>query len=185
MKTGPDSFDALASAYEGLERLAFGSDLETARFWHLDRLRDCRQVLVLGEGDGRFLARLLRQFPTVRGDCVEARGANAYDAVTTLFFLDCFTAEDVAGLIVRVTPSLRARAIWLWSDFALPAQGWRRWRGRIWLEVLYGFFRFRTGLSATMLPPAERLLDAAGYKLVWTTSLQAGLLRSAVFNRLP
>lgn len=208
------NFDQLASAYEWLERLAFGSDLETARFCHLDHLRGCCRVLVLGEGDGRFLAQLVRRFPNVSIDCLDASGAmlakakgrlnadecnrvvfghedvlsanfepGAYDAVVTLFFLDCFSAEEVTRLIDRVKVALRGDACWLWADFALPLRGWRRWRAALWLSVLYFFFRWQTGLSTRRLPPTEGLLRAAGFKLRAEKSLQGNLLRSAVFEQ--
>lgn len=54
------SFDRLAPAYHALERVSFGPLLHRCRTAHLDRLDGCRRALVLGDGDGRFLADLLR-----------------------------------------------------------------------------------------------------------------------------
>lgn len=72
---GPPDYDGLARVYRALELLAFGRDLETARFCFLDRLRDCGQLLVLGEGDGRCLARTLRRQPQLEATCVDASAA--------------------------------------------------------------------------------------------------------------
>jgi cyclopropane fatty-acyl-phospholipid synthase-like methyltransferase len=208
------SFDKLASIYEWLERLAFGSDLEAARYCYLEHLRGCRRVLVLGEGDGRFLVQLVRRFPDAYVDCVDASGAmlakakgrlkaeeikrvtfrqedarladfetSAYDAIVTLFFLDCFSAEEAAGLINRVKVALHEDGRWLWADFALPSRGWKRWRAAIWLRGLYMFFRWQTRMSARRLPPMEGLLRAAGFNLRAEKIFQANLLRSAVFER--
>jgi ubiquinone/menaquinone biosynthesis C-methylase UbiE len=67
MKCGrTPSFDGLASGYERLERSAFGGLLEAARFGLLEGLTGCRRVLLLGDGDGRLLARLLSLNPEVR-----------------------------------------------------------------------------------------------------------------------
>jgi len=52
--------DRIASGYRWLEYAAFGPALEKARFDFLSHAADVRRVLILGEGDGRFLARLLR-----------------------------------------------------------------------------------------------------------------------------
>jgi ubiquinone/menaquinone biosynthesis C-methylase UbiE len=52
--------DRIASSYRWLEYAAFGLALEQARFDFLSRAAGARRVLILGEGDGRFLARLLR-----------------------------------------------------------------------------------------------------------------------------
>jgi SAM-dependent methyltransferase len=51
--------DRIAGSYRWLEYLAFGRALEHARFCFLTHAAAARRVLILGEGDGRFLARLL------------------------------------------------------------------------------------------------------------------------------
>ena len=207
------NFDRLARIYRGLEYLAFGRDLERARFCFLEKLRDCRDILVLGEGDGRCLQRLVRIATAARIDCLdfspamlaraaarlpaEARPrvafrradvltaelpAAQYDAVITLFFLDCFTPEQTASIVRRVGASLRPGARWLWADFSLPPRGLARWRARLWLAAMYAFFRWETGLSARALPPAEELILAAGGRRENERTFQGGFVRSAVFS---
>lgn len=66
--------DGIAASYRWLEYAAFGRELERARFDFLHRTRDARRVLILGEGDGRFLARLLESDPMARVDVVESSG---------------------------------------------------------------------------------------------------------------
>jgi|HubBroStandDraft_6_1064221.scaffolds.fasta_scaffold153667_3 ubiquinone/menaquinone biosynthesis C-methylase UbiE len=51
--------DGIANSYCWLEYAAFGLALENARFDFLSHAGEARSVLILGEGDGRFLARLL------------------------------------------------------------------------------------------------------------------------------
>lgn len=51
--------DRIARGYRWLEYTAFGFALEDARFDFLSQAADAHRVLILGEGDGRFLARLL------------------------------------------------------------------------------------------------------------------------------
>jgi ubiquinone/menaquinone biosynthesis C-methylase UbiE len=137
------NFDALAVGYRALEWLAFGRDLERARFAWLDRLSDRRRILLLGEGDGRALARLADLAPQAHLHYLDASPAmlaqaqrnlgaraagrvtfecgdaltcslppGAYDAVTTLFFLDCFTADHVSALVTRLGPPHPPRAPW-------------------------------------------------------------------------
>ncbi len=65
-------FDGLAGVYERLERLAFGRALERSRTAFLGELRSARRVLVLGEGDGRFLKTLLRVNPVCFVDVVDS-----------------------------------------------------------------------------------------------------------------
>src|SRR5580693_5673615 len=65
------NFDRLAPIYRVLEYGAFGHDLERARFCFLEKLRDCRTILVLGEGDGRCLEQLVRAAPDAHIDCLD------------------------------------------------------------------------------------------------------------------
>jgi len=75
VRSNPGDFSPLARAYRALEFLAFGRDLERARFCFVRELRDCRHILVLGEGDGRFLARLAEAAPGARIHCVDSSPA--------------------------------------------------------------------------------------------------------------
>ena len=65
------SFDSLAAPYQALERVTFGGLLHRCRTAHLAGVRDGRHALILGDGDGRFLADLLRANPTIRADSVD------------------------------------------------------------------------------------------------------------------
>lgn len=207
-------FDRLARVYHGLEVLAFGRALERARFAFLDRLSDRERILVLGEGDGRCLERLVEAAPKASIVCVDASAAMLerarrrlvtphararvefvhtdlttfafeplrFDAVVTFFVLDCFPEDVVATLVDRIATSLRPGAPWLWADFVLPAKGFARLRARIWLRVLYGFFRIATRIPARRLPATERLLQERGFHSEAAANFSRGLVRSAVWR---
>jgi len=66
------SFDRLATSYRLLETIAFGQSLQRARILWLEKIPRPRRVLILGEGDGRFLCELLRVHPKIDIDCVDA-----------------------------------------------------------------------------------------------------------------
>jgi ubiquinone/menaquinone biosynthesis C-methylase UbiE len=68
---GAPDFDAIARPYRWLEYLSFGPMLERCRFYRLPELADSQRALVWGDGDGRFLARLLSQNPQIRADVVD------------------------------------------------------------------------------------------------------------------
>ena len=65
------SFDRVAKLYRPLETLAFGPDLARTRNALLSELTGARRVLILGEGDGRFLAQLLQVNAHCTVDCVD------------------------------------------------------------------------------------------------------------------
>jgi len=207
-------FDRLAPAYRALEFLAFGRDLERARFCLVPHLAGRSRILVLGEGDGRFLARLVEADPQAEIHCIdsspamlvlasarasgagagsrvtfeqadvltEALGSRKYDAVATLFFLDCFTPGQVGAIASKVRPSLADGARWVFADFALPPRGILRWRARAWLRILYLFFRWGTTLAARSLPPSEEILLGSGFRRSVVGEFQGGLVRSVVFD---
>ncbi|HEY1902912.1 MAG TPA: class I SAM-dependent methyltransferase [Terracidiphilus sp.] len=70
----PD-FNRLARLYRWMEFFSFGPWLWLTRRTFLDHFTRARRALVLGDGDGRFTARLLRENPTIDADAVDASGA--------------------------------------------------------------------------------------------------------------
>jgi SAM-dependent methyltransferase len=69
------NFDRIARAYKWMEYISFGRILERCRFAQLDRLQSVRRALVFGDGDGRFLARMLQVNPAVSTDVVDLSAA--------------------------------------------------------------------------------------------------------------
>jgi SAM-dependent methyltransferase len=65
------NFNPIARPYRWLEYLTLGRSLESCRTHYLPELLDCRRALVLGDGDGRFLAQLLTQNPHLHADAVD------------------------------------------------------------------------------------------------------------------
>lgn len=206
-------YDQLAPLYQTIEFLAFGRDLERARFNLLPHLKNCRRILVLGEGDGRCLKQLAACAPEAQIDCLDLSAAmlararkrfatpsanitfrqadilntelpsQHYDGVITCFFLDCFTTPQVREIVARISRSLQPNALWLWADFVLPPRGIARWRAQVWLTILITFFRWQTGLKARTLPESEALFAAAGFQVIEQRTLQWGFMRSALFSQ--
>ena len=69
------NFDLIARPYRWLEYLTFGPALARCRNHFLPQLTDRRAALVLGDGDGRFLARLLASNPRLYADAVDSSPA--------------------------------------------------------------------------------------------------------------
>jgi len=72
---GVPRFDGLASIYRWLEYLSFGPALSRCRLEFLADLAHGRNALALGDGDGRFTARLLGTNPEIRVDAIDASPA--------------------------------------------------------------------------------------------------------------
>lgn len=69
------NFDRIARPYRWLEYLSFGPMLERCRFYRIPQLAAARRALVLGDGDGRFLARLLAANRALHADAVDQSAA--------------------------------------------------------------------------------------------------------------
>ncbi|HKO17827.1 MAG TPA: methyltransferase, partial [Acidobacteriaceae bacterium] len=65
------SFDVIAKPYRWLEYLTFGRALSRCRSYFLPALAGSRRALILGDGDGRFTARLLAANPHLEADAVD------------------------------------------------------------------------------------------------------------------
>lgn len=71
----PANFDCIARAYHWLEYLTLGHALERCRTYFLPQVEDRTHALVLGDGDGRFLARLYAANPDLRAVAVDTSAA--------------------------------------------------------------------------------------------------------------
>jgi len=210
------NFDRLAIHYSWME-VAFAGDLmQRCRTRFLSQTRQCRHGLLVGEGTGKFLARLLQMNPEIQVTCleqsdgmiramqrrlrlagmdrsrVEFRQVNAldwppergkYDLVATHFFLDCFRKEQLERLVGVLAGSTRPGAFWLVTDFREPEQGWRRWRAKALLTMLYVFFKLTTSLSASRLTPPDGYLIGAGFRLRERRLDNFGFAHSDIWER--
>ena len=192
-----------------MEYLSFGPLLERSRFAQLDHLGNPLRALVLGDGDGRFLARLLDRYPALHADMIDASpamisvarqraehyGARAefqvadirsvtidaskpYDLVTAHFFLDCLTDAEVDSLVQRIALNMTGGAIFLVSEFSIPAKQPLRVLSQLLVGSLYTAFRFLTGLETRRLPDYASTLLRAGFLCEDTRLFLGGILRS-------
>lgn len=188
----PD-FGRLAKLYRWMEWLSFGPFLWRSRCTFLDRMRSQRRALVIGDGDGRFTARLLRENRRIRIDALDASARmvselerrakphqarlhtevtdarlfepakHNFDLVVTHFFLDCLRTDEVARLAARLRRNVADDAIWVVSEFAEP-QGWYgRVVARPLIAALYWAFGQLTGLNIRRLPEYSAALSDAGW----------------------
>jgi cyclopropane fatty-acyl-phospholipid synthase-like methyltransferase len=69
---GTANFNHIARPYRWAEYASFGPFLLRCRLAQLPALEGARRALVLGDGDGRFLARLMRANPELSADAVDS-----------------------------------------------------------------------------------------------------------------
>jgi SAM-dependent methyltransferase len=211
------SFDTLAPHYGWMEWLLAGRKLQQCRTAFLPEVQQAQRVLLLGEGNGRFLGAFARANSSAnitvvdasaamlraakqraaaiipeserRIQCIHADALNwsppggAYDLIVSNFFLDCFRADQLAGLVPRLAAAASADAQWIVCDFCLPARGLARWRAQGIVALMYCFFRTVTRLPARSLTPVDPLLQRAGFELRGRILSEWGLLHADRWQR--
>jgi SAM-dependent methyltransferase len=208
-------FNGLAHIYRWMEWCSFGPFLWNCRCAFLDRLRLHRRAFVLGDGDGRFAARLLQENSSIALDAVDASSAmlaeledravanrarlrkhvadarsflplrRDYDLVITHFFLDCLTTEDVIRLAARLRKHVAEDATWIISEFAVPPGWYGRAIARPLIAALYWAFGWLTGLEIRRLPSYRSALLRAGWSLQQERKWLGGLLVSELWQAGP
>jgi ubiquinone/menaquinone biosynthesis C-methylase UbiE len=198
--------DSIARWYRWLEYAGFGSELQRRRIAFLHNVTGARRVLVLGEGDGRFLARLVEQNLSSSTDYVdlsaqmlqlarERAGSDRvvyhhasaltiplaeseYDLVCTHFFLDCLNQNDTERMVDRIVRAMAPGGRWLISEFREP-----NWWTRAVVRGLYFFFRLTTSLATQQLVDHHPLLERAGFRLECSETSRFGLLVSELWSK--
>jgi len=204
------NFNRIARLYRWMEYVTLGPALERCRNHYLARAAERSQALILGDGDGRFTARLLAANPALDADAVDTsdvmlhllrtrsgatnrlrihhRDARSYapsdhvDLVVAHFFFDCFAQHELNALITRIASTVRPDALWLVSDFRVPS-GAMHWPARIYIRSLYLAFRIFTGLRVARLPDFACALHAAELAPVAIHRSLFGVLTTELWQR--
>lgn len=210
-QTRTPDFDRLAPLYRWLEWFSFGPFLGQCRRAFLAEMQDRRTALIIGDGDGRFTARLLKENSSIIVDAVDASAAmlaelerrtrphalrvqthcidarrylprHACDLFVTHFFLDCLSTAEVAQLALRIRDHAAIGSIWVISEFAIP-EGWiGRAAARTLVSALYWAFGCLTGLRVRRLPDHRMALAQAGFTLLQRRTRLGGLLVSELWE---
>ncbi len=178
----------------------------------LNECRTSQRALALGDGDGRFTARLLRENTNIQIDAVDASpamlgtlfrhasphnnrvcthqadvrtwqpGGPPYDLIVTHFFLDCLTTEEVQSLATTLSNAVCPGSLWIVSEFAIPGDWFGRLVARPVVLALYRAFGWFTGLQVKELPNYSLALREAGFKLNKCSRRLHGLLISELWS---
>jgi SAM-dependent methyltransferase len=186
--------------------------LERTREHWLLELAGRKQALVLGDGDGRFLAKLLAQEPvltatavdisasmlgllndrcafaadrlhTVQASALSVDPPPATDLIVTHFFLDCLTQAELDTMATRFATATQPGTLWLVSDFDLPPSHLLRPLAALYIRALYLAFRCLTGLRVTHLPAVKKALTASGFERIARQEKLHGLLYTEIWMR--
>jgi ubiquinone/menaquinone biosynthesis C-methylase UbiE len=208
----PANFDRLARIYRWLEWCTFGPLLWRCRCEFLNSVGGRHNALVVGDGDGRFSARLLKLNSDISVEAIDASNGmlcqllrrtaanrarvratvadarqlpqfeQCFDLVVTHFFLDCLTTSEVESFAGKIRRKLQPGACWIVSEFAVPDTRYGRLFARPLVSGLYAAFGLLTGLKVRRLPRYHEALERAGLALTHQRKWLNGLLVSELWE---
>ncbi|MEP6698566.1 MAG: class I SAM-dependent methyltransferase [Verrucomicrobiota bacterium] len=108
---------------------------------------------------------------------------NYYDLLVTHFVLDCFSEVQSPEIVEKLARAATDNASWLLADFCVPSAGFARLRARLWLAVMYKFFRLIARIPATRLIDPTRYLRAERFGLSGQELFRRGMLKSELWRR--
>lgn len=109
---------------------------------------------------------------------------SSWDLVVTSFVLDCFTEEEMAVVVPKLSAGLRTGGEWLQVDFQIPkGGGFRAWRASAIVWMLYRFFRATAGLSAGRLVPPQPFFERVGLTRVAGQERDWGLVYAEIWQK--
>ncbi len=104
-----------------------------------------------------------------------------YDGVVTHFSLDCLQESEVEQLVARVVRTLAPGALWVVSEFAIPAGRAKAAAARAIVGALYFAFRLMTGLGTRRLPDYAAILARHGFERLGAVPRLGGLLTAELW----
>jgi ubiquinone/menaquinone biosynthesis C-methylase UbiE len=208
-----DGFDRIARLYRTLEYLTLGRMLERTRLYHLPRMRTAQRALVLGDGDGRFLAALLRENLSLQAKAIDRSAGMLrllrercaqYDDRLQTEHADALAwtpeSKEQYDLVVthffldcleqddveRLVSKIKPH---LTSDALWVVSDFRvpegvlRWPARAMIRALYFAFGVLAGLKTNRLPDYGAVFNAVGLRRIEEKTLLGGILMTELWRR--
>jgi ubiquinone/menaquinone biosynthesis C-methylase UbiE len=211
LSDGKTTFDRVARFYPLLEQAVFGSKLSQARRFFIPRIVDGRNILLLGEGNGRFLLEAMKvnrlaSFTVVDSSAqmlasAARRIANLdYGLAVALIHADIFNWRSPVEYYDRIVtnffldvflpPHLR-QLVEIISSLSTEKTLWinvdfgpecRSLRQKILMWAQYRFFRILTGIEAPRLIDPLPFIQEAGWEILEERSLESGWITARLLS---
>ncbi|MBB6612231.1 class I SAM-dependent methyltransferase [Pontibacter sp. Tf4] len=211
MPPTPDSgFDRVASFYDPLARLVYGSALQDAQQWLLPHIPAGASVLLIGGGSGWLLQQVLQKTSPKHILYLEAsekmlqkakqlnpgtpvvsfrHGTEAdllpheqFDVIITPFLLDLFPDARLAELMQRLCYSLAPNGRWLFADF-WPVQHNPPFWQKLLAKSMYLFFGFLSNVRGRLLPDYSRHFTSLGLQEQHSAAFYKGFVQAKIFEK--
>ena len=209
---GKPTFDSVASFYPLLEKTIFGSTLSRARSFFISRVTEGSNILLIGEGNGRFLFELLKQTSSGSVTVVDSSARMLAAAARRLATVDhCSQIEFIHADILEwrspvahydrvvthffldlFTPCCLRRVVekisrlakedTLWINVDFTSEN-QCLRQEVLMWAQYRFFRLSAGIQASRLFDPDPYIRHAGWKILERRSLDSGWISAHLMSR--
>lgn len=194
------NYDTIAPFYDRLKRLIFGSQLDRAESYYLDRIGPNAKVLILGGGSGSNLnlidqeanitfvelsqvmikkARIHRAYNVrfINTDFLQFENGDYYDWIICPFFLDVFAEEDLDRVIKRISSIASSQASIIVTDF----QSKKIWHS-IFSFLMYVFFKLVTNMKPLQLLNIHKYLKNNFLRTKEESFFMSGFIFSRIYS---
>jgi len=98
------------------------------------------------------------------------------------FVLDCFEQDEVNLIIQKIAQAAAPDAYLFLSDFSVSRKYFPRIHAKLWLAVMYWFFRGTARIHAKRLVDPTRELEANGFLCLSRSQWRFGLVKSELWQ---
>jgi tRNA (cmo5U34)-methyltransferase len=209
---GKPTFDLVASFYPLLEQTVFGSTLSRARSFFISRVTEGNNILLIGEGNGRFLFEMATQTSSSSVTVVDSSARMLAAAARRLATVDhCSRIEFIHADVLEwrspvahydrvvthffldlFTPCCLRRVVekitrlatedTLWINVDFTSEN-QCLRQELLMWAQYRFFQLSAGIQASRLFDPDPYLQQAGWEILEQRSLDSGWISAHLMSR--
>jgi ubiquinone/menaquinone biosynthesis C-methylase UbiE len=211
---GRPMFNLVASFYPLLEQTVFGSTLSRARSFFISRVTEGNSILLIGEGNGRFLFEMMKQTSSGSITVVDSSARMLAAAARRLASVDrCSRVEFIHADILewrspvahydrlvthffldlfapcslrRVVEKISSLATedTLWINVDFTSEN-QSLRQKLLMWAQYRFFRLSAGIQASRLFDPDPYIREAGWEILERRSLDSGWISARLMSKEP
>jgi ubiquinone/menaquinone biosynthesis C-methylase UbiE len=209
---GKTNFDLIARFYPLLEQIVFGSTLNLARRFFIPRVTEGNKILLIGEGNGRFLFEMVKQTSSESVTVVDSSARMLAAAARRIVTVDCCSRIElihadilewrssaahydriVTHFFLDLFPPDRIRRIvekisWLaaedtlWINVDFTFEN-QSLRQKLLIWAQYRFFRISARIEAARLFDPRHHIRQAGWEILEERSLDSGWISAHLMSR--
>ncbi len=205
------SYDTIATMYDALAKLFFGTALRRAQVYFLHHIPRGAKVLIAGGGTGWILEEISNIHPQdlwidyvdvsagmialakrkkwsknkvnfIQQSILDFKNNHQYDVIITPFLLDNFKEETMQKAFALLHQTIKTNGLWIHTDFQITNRH-SYWQKAV-LFVMYSFFRIAANIEAARLPDVASQFNLYNYQLIQSKTFLHQFIITSVYKKL-